>query len=448
MNDLSLRRFSFWLLLALLVVSVLGCGREAAPAPNGNGEFSESPNVQSPFEVIPSLEEVTTSVEKESEVTLGDDNEEVEQDNPDLDWGYTDNEEFFSMDDSPREIAPLEIVGGLDQDVGNIYEGDHKVITIVLRNTSDEAWKLAAIDASCSCTNIDGLPGGMMMGPHMEWPMRVNVDGGSISVGNFTRDITVMPRDYKPVRIQLHGKVVRYYEAQPRNRQVNFGEIDDPAKPWEASILVSGLGELQGKMKLALPEKEDDQLDFSLAEQEPGVWKVTVKPKRPLPYRTTFSQSVKIPIVEPEGYPEVRLEVVGRSGMSLRFMPANIKLDPDKLAESGVVRFSTQLGFDPSRTQGRSSRNVQQLQDSYASNVDWDKFYEAVTYELPAGVECEKVNTRFGVRFDFTVKAEAFSNGEAALRIPFSAYGHPLSSLQIHLEENRANHHRSGKEAE
>ena len=93
-------------------------------------------------------------------------------------------------------------------------------------------------------------------------------------------------------------------------------------------------------------------------------------------------------------------------------------------------------------------KNMQQLQDAYASNVDWEKFYEAVTYELPAGVECEKVNTRFGVRFDFTVKGEAFSNGETALRSPFSAYGHPLPSLQIHLEENRKNHHRSGKEAE
>ena len=85
MNDLSLRRFSFWMLLALLVISVLGCGREAAE-PNGNGEISESPIVRSTSEGVSSSGEAAPSAEKGSEVTLEGDNEEEEQDNPDLDW--------------------------------------------------------------------------------------------------------------------------------------------------------------------------------------------------------------------------------------------------------------------------------------------------------------------------------------------------------------------------
>ena len=368
---------------------------------------------------------------------------EEEQDDPDLDWGYADNDEFFELDESPKEPAPLEVVGGLTQEIGDVYEGEHKIITIVLRNTSDEAWKLAAIDASCSCTNIDGLPGGMMMQPHQEWAMRINVDGGKISAGEFVRDLTVMPRDFKPVRIMLRGKVVRFYETQPRTRQMNFGEINDPAAPWEASILVRGLGDLAEKMKLALPEKENEFVSLAVEEQDHGVWKVTATSRNPLPYRTNFSQIVVVPIVEPEGYPPVRLEVAGRSAMSLKFVPATFKIDAGKFEESGVVRFSSQVGFDPEkqrsssplaasgkRHHGGSGRMNNKMQDAYASNVDWEKFHDAVQLELPAGVTCEKVNTRFGVRFDFTVERAAFADGDE-FKIPVTAYGQPLATLRV-----------------
>lgn len=437
MNSIFLKRVFVALLFACVTLGLCSCNQDSS------GDNTPEPNVVQPAPA----EEPALSTETNAD-TESKEEEEEDQDDPDLDWGYADNDEFFNLDEGPQEVAPLEVVGGLMQEIGDVYEGEHKIITIVLRNTSDEAWKLAAIDASCSCTNIDGIPGGMMMQPHQEWPMQINVDGGKISPGEFVRDITVLPREYKAVRILIHGKVVHFYDTQPRGRQMNFGGINDPAAPWEASILVRGVGDLADKMKLGLPEKENEYVSIALEEQEAGVWKVTASSKHPLPYRDNFSQIILIPVVEPEGYPAIRLEVAGRSAMSLRFTPSTFNIDEEKFEESGVVRFSSQVGFDPDKQRApSSSRRVSssgkghhhgggraapnKSLDAYASNVDWDKFYDAVQLELPSGVTCEKVHTRYGVRFDFTVKKEAFGPEEDIIKVPVTTYGLPLTTLKI-----------------
>ena len=270
--------------------------------------------------------------------------------------------------------------------------------------------------------------------------MRVIVDGAQITPGEFMRDITLIPRDFKRVRVQIHGNVQRFVETLPRSRRLEFGGIDDPARPWEADIIVTGLEGLKDTMKLGLPKEEDELIALALEELEPGSWRVVATPRKPLPYASQFTRLVRLPIVEPEGYPDVRLEVAGRSGMTLKFQPAMAKItEDDFIRNNGEKTVSAQVGFDPKvplPSSGGHMRKVEtheiKLREEYASNVDWKAFYEAAELELPPGVSCEKVFTRFGVRFDFTFSRAAFTDG-GPLKISLEAYGQHVADFQVAL---------------
>ena len=348
---------------------------------------------------------------------------------------WEDSSEAPDSRPSPTAPAPLAVLGGFVQEVGEILEGQVKEIVIPLKNTSDEPWMLQEIDASCSCTNVDGIPGGQMMEPHKEWPMRVRIDGSKIAIGEFSREIILSPADYKTVKIQLHGRIKRFVTVQPASHVLKFTGLIDPAQPWETEGQVKGVDDLAGKLKLALaPLAANSCLKVELIELKPGEYQVKVTPSRPLPYISDYSELFRLKVVEPAGYPDIKLQVSGRSGMTLSYSPGLIKLTDSAFDAKGVATCATQLGFDPyAEEAGKgiiSRARLQAQHDAFVDNVDWQKLFDALVITAPEKVTVTKTFTRFGVRLDFSVPKSVFAT-QRLLDIQTSCHGNPFKKIEL-----------------
>ncbi|GEM_PF-6132191 len=350
------------------------------------------------------------------------------------DWGYVDTEEFFNRNE-PTTLPPLAVEGGDPIEVGEILEGKKKIIQIALKNTSEtERWKIQDIDASCSCTNIDGIPGGKYLDPGEIWKMDVRIDGGKISPGEFVREIRIMPLEYRSVVLHLHGTIRRYFRTIPENNAFNFGELKSPEQPWSAVIDIYGVDASKDILKLGdMPEHKDVLL--TKEEISPGQWTITATPKRPLYYTSKYSAGFEIPVVEPANFPPIPIRLNGVVGMTLSFYPSALALPAEFLDENKPLELSTQLGFDPAEIVNDDIRTLagkqrQKMQDAFMSKIDWKTLMEKMEIQCPPGVMAEKVWTRYGIRLDLKVLANAFAEDEV-ISVKTFAYDHELATFKL-----------------
>lgn len=355
-------------------------------------------------------------------------------------WGYLPDD--FDADSEEREPAPLEIVGGFEQSIGDLFENEKRALTFVLKNTSDTAWRIQTIDANCSCTNIEGIPGGLDLPPHGQWEMLVRVDAEKISAGDFEREIIIRPLKYKQVRLKIRGRVVQYAHTLPVNRILKFNDCSDPTDKWETSAEISGLGGLEGKIKLAVTEKtaQDQDIACNLEETAPGIWELTCVPKRPLPYNDLYTHTVSVKILNENGrYPDLNFVIRGRIGLTLNYSPRRVKLQPEDFDAEGHAKFAVSLGFDPAadarKAQSlKTAQKLAKLHDKFVGNVNWKALFANFKVEgLPEGVTATPVFTRFGVRLDVDVARSVFAD-ESKFVIHTSAYGNPFTPIPVNYK--------------
>ncbi len=344
------------------------------------------------------------------------DGEDIQQE--DNSWGYEDK----PVDLSKKNLEPpLEIEGGLVRKVGNLLEGEETRFKITLRSTGSEPWKLQEIVADCSCTNLDGIPGGIMMEPGKDRSMWVKVDASKIAPGNFEKHIYFNPLEYKPVVFKVTGRVEKFFECEPAGqRQMRFEAKGDPGAKWNTSLVIRGIGSAAGNLELAIDEDDKSASPYILSKItkiEDGAWKVEAEPVKILPYSGRFSAPVKIKVIKPEGYPSFAVNVTGKVGVPIVWRRSSVSLE-EKDFVGGVAKLSFQLGFDP-EDKNRKGRTRAMKQ---AEDVDWKKLFDALEVRMPEGCRYSKVFTRFGVRLDVEIPRSAMPE-KGALKIESGCNG-------------------------
>ncbi len=332
---------------------------------------------------------------EESEVKQGDN------------WGYEDKP---SPDADLTREPPLEVVGGLVQDVGTILSGEKKLYTLKLKNTSDKPWKLQSVDADCACTNIDGFPGGVMMQPGKELPIVLRIDGNKIGAGHFEKHVMLSPLEYKTVRVSIVGKLERFFATVPNGRKISFTAKGDPQTKWEESIDILGFGNYKDKLELELVKDalKNPYLQATLEKKDSNTWKLTAKPVKTLPYADSFVEEIFVKVLKPEGLPLITIPVQGPVGMKIHWNPLRSKkfiFNEDDFKD-GIAKINLQLGVDLNNP--NMTVNEQLLRR--VENVEWQKLFDTLEFKVPEGVKYEKIFTRFGVRLELTVSRSAFNN--------------------------------------
>ena len=327
----------------------------------------------------------------------------------------------------PTEPPPLEIPGGLERDLGVIWEFGVKQLEIPLKNTSDKMWVLWQIDASCSCTSVDGIPGGREIPAHGEWIMDVKIDASRIKPGPFSREIVLVPQKYLPVRMKFKGTVKRFLRITPEERVLSFQRMRDPREKWELAGTIRGIEDAAGKLEIALVEKANSLFNVALQKTKPGEYKVTVSPKGVLPYGDSIGEAIRFKCLAPQGAPDFEMGVKGRVGMTMRFNPSSVALRSKDFDANGIARVTTMIGYDPvARKPRMNSKRVEKLVD----NVDWQLFYDNCEFTAPEGVRVRKEFTKYGVRVHLEIpKASLPEKGR--LHVQLSAFGHPLTKMSI-----------------
>ncbi len=328
-------------------------------------------------------------------------------------WGYEDKPSPEA--DLTRE-PPLEVVGGLVHNVGNILSGEKKLYTLKLKSTSDKPWKLQSVDADCACTNIDGFPGGVMMQPGQELLVGLRIDGNKIGPGPFEKHVMLSPLEYKTVRVSIVGKLERFFTTVPNGRKISFTAKGDPQTKWEESIEIAGIGNYKNKLELEVIKDalKNPYLQGTLEKKDSNIWKLTARPIRTLPYADSFVEEIYIKVLKPEGLPLITIPVKGPVGMRIQWnAPRGRKytFNEDDFKD-GIAKINLQLGIDlndPSTT-------VNEQLMRRVENVDWQKLFDTLEFKAPKGVKYEQKFTRFGVRLELTVPRTAF-NDKGVLRI-------------------------------
>ena len=328
---------------------------------------------------------------------------------------------------APTEPPPLEIPGGLKRDLGVIWEFGVKDLEIPLRNTSDKPWMLQQIDASCSCTTVDGIPGGVEIPAHGEWVMDVKVNGSRIKPGPFSRNIILVPEKYLPVQMTFTGTVKRFLTTSPSDRILAFAGMRDPRKTWELTGAIRGTEDAKGKLEIELVKRENSLFNVSSAKTAPGEYKVTVTPKGVLPYGDSVAEPIRFKSLVPQGAPDFELGVKGRVGMTMRFSPSQILLREKDFDENGVARATTQIGYDPDTQKPKmSSKRVEKVVD----HVDWQVFYDNCEFTAPTGVKVRKEFTKYGVRVHLEIPKTVLPE-KGRVYVQLFAFGHPLTRYSI-----------------
>ena len=303
--------------------------------------------------------------------------------------------------ENPTEEAPLEIGGGLVQDAGVVLSGAKKHLIIPLKNTSDKPLWLYSIEADCSCTNVDGIPGGQRIMPGEEWPMRIMVDAGRIDDGPFVKNLIVTPTRYKPLRIKIKGVVEGFVRCpESKARKMKFGQLKSADEQWSVAINLTGFGSAEKILELGMPKVEHKKIDFKLEKTGEGCWRITATPRAPLPYSSNYSTSVNFPVLKPENYPPVVVSVEGAVGATLRWEGDHkVFLKEKDFDEKGNAHIAYQIGHDvnggfvyPKKAQKRI--------DGIISKVDWKRLYDTLEIAEVPEVQITKIFTEQGVRMD------------------------------------------------
>lgn len=318
--------------------------------------------------------------------------------------------------ENPTEDAPLEVVGGLSFDAGVVLSGAKKPMTIPLKNTSKEPFWIYSIEADCSCTNVDGIPGGKKLLPGEEWPMRIIVDAGRISDGPFEKHLLVTPSKYKPIKIAVKGVVEGFVQCEENKaRRIKFPAMKRADETWSASIHLSGCGSAEKILELEMPKDSSPKIAFQLEKTGEGSWKITASPTAPLPYSTNFATTVHFPVVKPENYPPVSVVVEGSVGATLRWECDHKTFLQDKdFDEAGNVHVACQLGHDVNGAFVLSPKSQKRV-DAILDKVDWKVLFDTLEIEPVEGVQISKSFTERGVRLDVVFNKSIFQTKQRIL---------------------------------
>ena len=210
----------------------------------------------------------------------------------------------------------IEVVGPTRLDLG-VYEAEKGAGgTFQLRNAGDALLKIAAVRASCGCTEpvIDKreLP------PGETATIRVNMKPMSV-FGPFSKTVYVESSDPATplLRFEVAGTAVPLVEVKPSRRLYN---LRIPlAKRWAQAFT---LKPAEGKVvNLGAPVvKSAIPVECAMTAAPDGGWRLTVA-FEPAAGQGQLQCDIQVPVLAPEGAPAVSLAILARIGPALVVSP-------------------------------------------------------------------------------------------------------------------------------
>ncbi|NMA21028.1 MAG: DUF1573 domain-containing protein [Lentisphaerae bacterium] len=320
----------------------------------------------------------------------------------------------------PVESAVLEVAGGNERDLGTISEHDVIPLEFQLRNGGTSPLTIIDVTFSCPCGELLNPPEDLELAPGETYALKMNLIAHKISLGDFSRFLSLDLGNEQFVAITLNGHIQANLDVSP-GRVIDLGLLTDSGEVWEKELQIRGVNQLAAGFRLA-PNPKAGLFDLHLEERVPGTYTLKVRPKNSLPYKRRFRSYILLPILEPAGLPALKITVKAQVGESIAFYPANFSFREADFSESETLLRSASFGTvpkgeepaeDTNSVSGRAkSVGVLLFRSSVRreiENIAWRPLFEHLEFDCPAGVRVEKALHENGISLQLYISRSAFA---------------------------------------
>ncbi|MDD4539235.1 MAG: DUF1573 domain-containing protein [Lentisphaeria bacterium] len=192
--------------------------------------------------------------------------------------------------------------------LGTIMDFAKRDITITLRNIHSEPVHIERIRVTCSCLSLAAAPPATLLKSQEDITFTVKLDAAEIKPGPFTRMVLVEVKERDITLVYINGTVQSMFSFTP-GQILDLGTFAGRDVPWERSFAIASKFPAQQPVSLQ-PPADDELFSYVLLTDNPQVFKLTVRPKLPLPAGKVQHQ-VQLPVTGVDNYGPVVLAIYG-----------------------------------------------------------------------------------------------------------------------------------------
>jgi len=227
---------------------------------------------------------------------------------------------------------------------GRLLSSETRRFQYTIKNTTSYPLRIRTVRPGCYCTTLVQAPRGTIP-PGGNAVLEFELSGWKLFKGDFRRTIHVSFENHPELDVALTfaGTLDPAISVIP-GFEANLRRLAQADVPWERKFVLTGTFAPARKLVLGPPEHAGF-LKVAIAEKD-AAYEVTVSPAQPLPVGE-LSERIRIPIIEPSGYPPISLGIRGVIGPRLRVNPPMLVL-PEVKAITGLTpqRVKIRAAFD------------------------------------------------------------------------------------------------------
>lgn len=211
--------------------------------------------------------------------------------------------------------------------LGRVTSGEVRRFQYTIRNTSGVPLQVSQVRRSCECAATVRYPRGTIA-PGESAVFVFDLAGSKLPPGEFSRKIHVSFAGHPELNTELKfaGILDACFAVRPK-ADAALGKLPKEDTAWERKFEISGTFAPPQKLVLGPPE-HDPSLKVTVVEKG-DVHEITVGPSGPLPIGE-LRERIRIPVVEPSGYPPITLTLHGTVGPRLLARPASLTFNTVK----------------------------------------------------------------------------------------------------------------------
>ncbi|MGI5924385.1 MAG: DUF1573 domain-containing protein [Lentisphaeria bacterium] len=192
--------------------------------------------------------------------------------------------------------------------LGNIMDFAKRDIKITLRNVHSAPLHIERIRVTCSCLAIESEVTATLLKPQEEISFIAKLDAAEIKPGPFSRMVLVEVKGHDIILVYINGTVQPMLRFAP-GQVLNLGTFAGRDVPWERSITITSTFPAEQTLLLQ-PPTEDELFNYELLSESPQVFKLSIRPKLPLPIGK-LHHLVRLPVSGVDNYGPVVVAVGG-----------------------------------------------------------------------------------------------------------------------------------------
>lgn len=202
----------------------------------------------------------------------------------------------------------FQVVNPTALQLGTIMDFAKRDIKITLRNIHSEPVLIERIRVTCSCLSLAPAPPATLLKPQDEITFTVTLNAAEINHGPFSRMVLVEVAGRNITLVYINGMVQSMFSFTP-GQILNLGTFAGQEVSWERSFSITSTFSAEQAVSLQAPV-DDELFSYVLLSDNPQVFKLTVRPKLPLPIGKLQHQ-VHLPVTGVDNYGPVVLAING-----------------------------------------------------------------------------------------------------------------------------------------